>query len=471
MHGALLEARPCLGVDAAMTVQPEIAVSNLFLDLENPRLAEGQQNQLETLRAMLTAEGPKTLALTESIANEGLSPMERLLVMPAEQDANRFVVLEGNRRLTALKILAAPALADGVLTPAQRQRLQKWSAEYRKRGEVERVECVIFTTREEANPWIERRHRGDQGGVGIVRWGATEAARFDARRSGKRRPELQVLDYVARHAGLDTATREKLHDVSITNLDRLVADKAVRDKLGLQIDDEGRVLSQYPEKETLKGLVRIIQDLARDKIKVANIYTAKDRQKYLGTFKSSELPTASKALANPSPLIGNGGSGTQPSGGGVPTKKAVPSPKPRRTLIPATCKLNVTVARLRNIYRELRKLKLEDYPNAVAVLLRVFVELSVDEVIEKGTLMTEQQLHGSKLRDKLTKVADHLKAAGHLTEKQAKAVKKAAVDQHLLVSSVTTFHQYVHNQHFSASPTDLRAAWDNLQSFFEAVWP
>lgn len=454
-----------------MTEQREIAVSNLLLDLENPRLAEGQQNQLETLHAMLRAEGPKTLALAESIANEALSPMERLLVMPSEQDATRFVVLEGNRRLVALKILAEPTLADAVLTPAQRKKLQKWSAEYRRRGEVDRAECVVFTTREEANPWIERRHRGDQGGIGIVRWGATEAARFDARRSGKRRPELQVLDYVAQHAELDTATREKLHDVRITNLKRLVADKAVRDKLGLQIDDEGRVLSRYPEKEILKGLTRIVHDLAHDKIKVSDIYTAKDRQKYLGGFKPSELPTPSKALATPGPLIGDGGVGPQPSGTGVPTKKAAPSPKPRAALIPATCKLNVTVAKLRNIYRELRKLKLEDYPNAVAVLLRVFAELSADEVIEKRKLMTEQQLQGSKLRIKLTAVADHLKGAGRLTDKQVKAVKKAAVDQHLLVSSVTTFHQYVHNQHFSASPTDLRAAWDNLQFFFEAIWP
>jgi len=454
-----------------MTEQREIAVTNLLLDLENPRLAEGQQSQIETLHAMLTAEGPKTLALAESIANEGVSPMERLLVMPSEQDANRFVVLEGNRRLTALKILAEPAMADSVLTPAQRKRLQKWSIEYRKHGEVERVECVIFSTREEANPWVERRHRGDQGGVGTVRWGATEAARFDARRSGKRRPELQVLDYVAQHAELDTATREKLHDASITNLKRLVADKAVRDRLGLQIDDEGRVLSRYPEKETLKGLVRIVQDLAHDKIKVADIYTAKDRQQYLGRFKTSELPTASKALPTPGPLIGDGGLGVRPVGGVVSTKKAVPSPKLRATLIPTACKLNVTVAKLRNIYRELRKLKIEDYPNAVAVLMRVFVELSVDEVIEKGKLMTEQELQGSKLRHKLTKVAEHLKAAGSLSDKQVKAVKKAAVDQHLLVSSVTTFHQYVHNQHFSASPTDLRAAWDNLQPFFEAIWP
>lgn len=454
-----------------MTVQKEIPVIDLLLDLENPRLAQGQQNQTEALHAMLRAEGPKTLALTESISNEGVSPGERLLVMPAEEDAGRFVVLEGNRRLAAMKILADPSLATIVLTLAQQKNLAKWSTEYKKRGEPKSVECVVFTSREEANPWIKRRHQGEQGGVGIVPWGAIEAARFAARRSGKVGPELQVLDFVAQHGQLDVATREKLHNLPITSLDRLLADKAVRDKLGLSIDSDGRVLTNYPAKETLKGLSRIIGDLADGKIKVGDIYTAKHRQDYLNKFKGTELPTPSKEFPTPVPLSGGGTESlpTTPSGPGK--KPAAPAPKPRATLIPNTCKLSVTVAKIGNIYRELKRLRLEDYPNAVSVLLRVFLELSTDAVIEKNKLMTDQQLSGSKLRDKLLTVADNLKSQGKLNEQQVKAVKKAAADQHLIQSSVITFHQYVHNQSFSASPTDLRTAWDNLQFLFEAIWP
>jgi hypothetical protein len=455
-----------------MTAQKEILVSDLRLDVANPRLAQGQQNWTEALHAMLRAEGPKTLALTESISAEGVSPGERLLVVPSEQDAGRFIVLEGNRRLVALTILTDPTLATAALTSAQQKNVAKWSTEYKKRGEVKAVECVVFTSREEANPWIERRHQGEQGGVGIVPWGATEAARFAARRSGKVGPELQVLDFVAQHGQLDEATREKLHNVSITNLDRLIADKAVRDNLGLSIDSEGRVLTKYPVKETLKGLSRIISDLANGKIKVGDIYTAKHRQDYLNKFKSTDLPTPSKELPTPVPLTGGGGIETPPTTSPVPGKKpAAPPPKPRATLIPITCKLSVTVAKIGNIYRELKRLKLEDYPNAVSVLLRVFLELSADAVIDKSKVMTDRQLSGSKLRDKLVLVADYLKSQGKLSEEQVKTVKKAAADQHLIYASVTTFNQYVHNQSFSASPTDLRTAWDNLQFLFESIWP
>ncbi len=453
-----------------MLEQSDLKVTNLMLDTENPRLAEGQRSQPETILAMLRAEGPKTLALAKSISEEGLSPMERLLVMPAPADPMRFIVLEGNRRLTALRMLGEPAVAEAELSPAQLRNLRKWSAAYRERGEIETVSCVVFDSRSEANVWIDRRHRGDQGGVGVVRWGATESARFDARRTGKRALELQVLDYVSEHGNLDADTRDKLHNVSITNLKRLVRDKEVRSALGLQLGDDGRVWTHFPEGEVLKGLARIVRDLAHEKIKVADIYTATDRSAYLRQFKRTELPSPAKALSTPHPLIGDT-TDSESDEGDTGRRKGAKTPRARPTLIPITCSCDVSVAKLRNIYGELRRLKLEQFPNAISVLLRVFLELSVDHAITSSRLMNERQAEGSKLRDKLTKVADHFATERRLTRRQATAAKKVANDQHIIGGNVTTFHQYVHNQELAASPTDLRTAWDNLQPFFEALWP
>jgi hypothetical protein len=44
----------------------------------------------------------KLAILAESIAEDGLNPMDRLLVMKSERKG-KFVVLEGNRRTLALK--------------------------------------------------------------------------------------------------------------------------------------------------------------------------------------------------------------------------------------------------------------------------------------------------------------------------------------------------------------------------------
>lgn len=452
-----------------MSERREIAVSNLLLDTQNPRLAQGQQSQLETLHAMLRAEGPKTLALAESIAHEGLSLVERLIVTPAPDQPKRYIVLEGNRRLTALRILSEPALAAPVLTSALMKKLTRWSADYRNRGEIARVECVVFENRDASSAWIERRHRGDQAGLGIVRWGATEAARFDARKpGGKYLPELQVLDFFFQHADIDDDTKQRLDKVSISNLERLISDKVVRQMIGLTVR-KGRVEALFPTEEVLKPLTRIMHDLAHEKVKVGHIYDADDRLAYVKSFKVGEMPKPSAALDDAEPLLPDVAPAPTRSSGGTSDKTSKP-PKPRTILIPGTCALKITVARLVDIARELRKLKLDDYPNAIGVLFRVFIELSVDEVVEKNKLMTVQQADNAKLRDKLTLVADHLQSQNLLTAQQARAVKKAATDQHLLHSSITTFHQYVHNKHFTPSPSDLRAAWDNLQLFIEAIW-
>lgn len=446
----------------------DVKVTSLMLDLENPRLPIGARSQSEAIHAMLRAEGPKTLALAKSIAVEGLSPIDRLLAMPVSGENNRFIVLEGNRRLTAITILDEPALADAVLKAGQMKNLKKWSVEYRSRSGVKMVPVAVFDSRKEADIWIERRHRGHQGGVGVVPWGATESARFDARRHGKSSPELQILDFVSEHADMEESIRDKLHNVSITNLKRLISDRDVRKALGIDLSPDGRVSQRFPDKEVLKGLVKIIQDLAHEDIKVADIYTAKDRKKYVEAFAPHELPSATKALPSAVPLIGKAASDTsRPSG----VRQVSRIPKKRATLIPSTCNCNVQGSKLQNIYVELRRLKLEDYPNAISVLFRVFLELSVDALIEKHELMTEPQAANSKLRDKLTKVADYLEKANALSEKEAKAAKKVANDHHITGGNVTTLHQYVHNKDLAASPTDLRIAWDNLQRLFESIWP
>jgi hypothetical protein len=453
-----------------MIKKVDAKVTNLLLDTENPRLTEGQRSQAETIHAILRAEGPKTLALAQTIANEGLSPMERLIVIAAPSDPGFFVVLEGNRRVTALKMLAEPAVAEAVLKPVQLKNLRKWSAAYGKRGEIVTAECVLFPTREDADVWIERRHRGDQGGVGVVRWGATESARFDARRTGKRSPELQVLDFVAERGNLDQATRDKLHDVSITNLKRLIRDESVRDVIGITLSPDGQVSTALPEQEALKGLTRIVGDLANERLKVSEIYEAKNRKDYLSRFRKSELPSRGAVKSSSRPLMGP--SSAEDSGGGAAAggKRYTKVPRPRATLVPGTCACAVRGAKLVNIYSELRRLRLEDFPNSAGVLFRVFLELSVDAVIEQQKLMSESQARGSKLRDKISKVADHLASSGKLSDKQVRAVKKTASSQHFISGSVTTLHEYVHNTNFSPSPADLRAAWDNSQVFLEAIW-
>lgn len=85
------------------------AVSGLFLDERNPRFREQINGQDEAVTALLLDAADKLVILAQDIATEGsLNPTELPVVV--EEDGE-LVVIEGNRRLAALKLLRNPDLA------------------------------------------------------------------------------------------------------------------------------------------------------------------------------------------------------------------------------------------------------------------------------------------------------------------------------------------------------------------------
>ena len=85
-----------------------IAPSNLLVDAANPRLSQPNEGQREAMRALAKLMSRKTLTLAKDIVENGLNPADLSIVMPAHDSENRYVVLEGNRRLVTLKALENP---------------------------------------------------------------------------------------------------------------------------------------------------------------------------------------------------------------------------------------------------------------------------------------------------------------------------------------------------------------------------
>src|SRR5436189_215030 len=86
------------------SIQP----SNLLIDAENPRLPQPNTGQREAHRALAEHQQHKLLNLAKDIVRSGLDPSNLPIVTPANDDLKRYVVLEGNRRLVALKALENP---------------------------------------------------------------------------------------------------------------------------------------------------------------------------------------------------------------------------------------------------------------------------------------------------------------------------------------------------------------------------
>lgn len=451
-----------------MSESKSIPLANLLLDVVNPRFETEQDNQRDAIRRMAEDQGEKLLNLAEDIVEHGLDPSSLTIAMPSETGANRHVVLEGNRRLVALKLLQQPDLASGVWAGNRFQRLKELSSAFKPR-QLREVPVIVVPDREAASHWIVLRHRGEQGGRGIVSWDGMAVARYEQRRGGGRTaPALKVVDFVREKGTLDQDTLDRLPDIPLTTLQRLLNDPAAREQLGIDLSN-GQIVTTLPDQEVLKGLSRVVRDAAHGDLKVSTIETKKHRAEYLKTFKAGDLPSK---RAKPGDAREVGATGAAPLPSDRPTTRR--SPRKRSVLVPHGCALNITLPKARDIYSELRRLRVDEYPNAIGVLFRVFLELSVDQYLIAKRIVTKAQLANPRdypLSRKVIKAADHLQSGGVLSKQELIGARRAAAKDHFLAASIETLHAYVHDADFAPGPSDLKTGWDSLERFFKALWP
>lgn len=166
-----------------------LPVARLNFDRNNPRfppkIAQGPVEDL--LQRFVRDE--RLLEIIESIGNHGFFPGEPLLVVP-EGDSD-YRVVEGNRRLAALKLLIRE-----LAPPSGRKSIEDAvnAAKYRPK----KVPCLIFDDENEILRYLGFRHI-----TGIKAWSALQKARYAARMYDKYRklPEDEGLRLLARETG------------------------------------------------------------------------------------------------------------------------------------------------------------------------------------------------------------------------------------------------------------------------------
>jgi hypothetical protein len=446
----------------------EIEVERLLFDVKNPR-HDILSDQTETLREIIIDQKDKLLKLAKDMVDSGINPSELPIIMPSEDYSDKFIVLEGNRRLAVLQLLSDPAMAALGYDSKDVNKFKAYGEKY-SNNPIESLNCVVFVQRDEANHWIELKHTGENEGRGVVAWGAKEKARFSELR-GKPSPAFQVLEFVRKNASLNKEDLEYLKKPNISSIKRLVSDPDVREALGIDITD-GYVNTNLPPGEIINGLTKLVMDIATQRKTVDDIRHKEDRAGYISEFEEEDLPDVN---ANPfetwrlqsqtspvTPRVASSKASSTTLG-----KKSVPLSTSRKRLIPSSCVLKVKNApRINKIYKELRGLEIDDFENSGAVMFRVFLELSLEEYARRKQIPFDEY---TSLAVMLQKVADYMKANNFMTPSELKPIRVAYSSKDSLFSS-DTLHAYVHNPDFAPKSKDLKITWDGFEKFFKAMW-
>lgn len=141
-------------------------VSQLLLDPENPRLPHFASPPTQDELLELIVKRYTVSELIESFAINGYFEEEPLVAVP--ESPRRYVVVEGNRRLAALKLIHDRTRASSLrisIPPITKKRL----------AELERVPVRVHKTRSEVLPFLGYRHI-----TGVMPWDSYSKARYVA---------------------------------------------------------------------------------------------------------------------------------------------------------------------------------------------------------------------------------------------------------------------------------------------------
>lgn len=448
-----------------MAVHSEVylEVNQILLDPINPR-HDPLQPQVELIKAMIDNQKEKVVKLAEDIIMSGLNPSDVITLIPHDSEKNMYIVVEGNRRITALKLLNSPSLCHDV---ALRRKFELLHQTYTK-NPISTIKCILYPDRDSAKHWISLKHTGQNAGVGTVSWDSKEVKRFQAQGQNKKESiGLQVMSFILKNLVLDEQSANIIRNMPITTAERLLGDPSVRKALGLNIED-GILVSTLNVEITAKSLYNLIAPIATGEKKVTDVYYKEDRKKYLESFGTppSEMPEnlAKKSWPLAEPPKPTVQKSSPPS---TPKQRSKPLTTSRKYVIPSGCGIKIGTPRINSIYLELKnELRVDDVPNACAVLLRVFLEVSVDDFNVRKKVGAHQN---DDLCKKLQKLADYMEKQGILTKHELKAVRKAANLQHGLFST-NTLNAYVHNPSIHPRPNELKLTWDEMEVFVKKLW-
>lgn len=387
----------------------EFTPAELLLDVTNPRF-EPTANQRDAINGLL-ADRDKMLALAGDIVEKNmLNPAESPIVV--EENGSK-VVVEGNRRLACLKVLMNPDLADDARTRSAFEKLAV------KGTGPDRIEVWLAPSREAARPWIELRHTGQNGGVGVNPWTTEQQHRFDRRRGTQADRALTFTDGVASAFTGDKEVLDALQAAksrAVTTVGRVVADPDLRGAFGFDLVG-GELLFLHDRAAMRQALLRLLRDLANNP--VGTFMGKGDRRDYYQKIASADLPDKDSRL---------------------------PQAMPAAELPTDPTELDGHEAQAVNI---------DDAPHVSAVMLRVILEL----VLTEAGGRYGWHLESDKLHQKVTKTIKELDPDCDSSSKCNKKLQPAYVAGNVGRGGVAIvdLNQAVHNFDKIASPADVRA--------------
>ncbi len=467
---------------------PSLPIPLLLLDTTNARIRAGL-DQADCIERILR-KSAQIVELARHIAQHGLSTIP---ILVSKDENGNWIVRDGNRRVSALKLLLNPELCQ---KEGLRQQFRSISETYKIPGTVD---CLACDNEQTMVAEILLRHSGTQAGVGQLTWDTYPRTAFmmQHNRSDPNRRVGQLLIW-AELQGIEIDD-----NFPVTNLTRFLSTDNLS-RLGFDVSTDELQL-RLDEKTCVKVAQKIVTDFGVLKKSVNDVFTFDQQKAYIEEIEKScglvvpvvtkdgdqrtepgdkQRPQEGTQAGRGNTGGGNGtagktedgpqerpGAGTADNPGTAsPTGGRGTKPKPQwdrlklfsRGTYPG--RIDDEHWKVRNVVSDLCKLKTEDTTLAVAVLLRVLIEMSTHHYLELAGKVPE-----NKLQRDLNTAVQHMCDSGKISEPQRDVILSHARTENDLLS-ITTLQRFVHKPEYHPDRQTLHTLWDHICPFIVNCW-
>jgi hypothetical protein len=468
----------------------QIDIPSISLDVKNFRHGE-VTTEREAIQLLLADEKTHKVAeLAADIVDMGMmDPSSSLIVMKDPVNVNHYIALEGNRRITALKTLINPELANGCPTLGSFKAL---SSKFMLLG-INTIECFVVNDRKEASPWIKRKHYNAMGGKGVMPWNAIATARSDA--SEGRAPRwMTALDLIKKYNEQTTTLQDSISSKT-TTVERVLASSYMSSILGITFKN-GSVISENNNGEAAAKLLEsMFIDMGKNNFTEPTVTTAKLQGDFINNFvhlnvkkkdtyqnNNSEKPLSGYSsnslfgnLAGHTGSVSNSGVNEQKissiplTGKQSSTQRSIPV---RSRKILAQKGLRITNDALNKLYHELMKLNVTTSPHVGAAMVRIFVEKATMVFLYEMKVNCKNPngwiSYENKLREKIAAVLNVIdEKKSNMKLNYARDAANSVRDK---LHTLDYLNRAIHDHTTLPSPTEIIDIWDRYHPYFDELF-
>ncbi|MCI5118443.1 MAG: hypothetical protein D3913_10895 [Candidatus Electrothrix sp. LOE1_4_5] len=439
------------------------------LDKQNPRLPEDMLNKSQSSMIHYMIDKFRIIDIAKSIAKNGFFINE----FPIVTKENRyFVVVEGNRRLTALKLLRNPDLA-----PPRKRATYARLAENIDIANYEKLKFYIAPSKEAVAPILIARHGSEM----TSGWQRIMKMRFLAGDVLKGIDHEEIAERYSvptsevKTAAITILLREMIRfsDISDTEKDvylsenfqtstltRFVQAKAFMDRTGLSLVG-AKLCYSLPEEEFKALIFKICQDINNDRVK--SHIAGPDRKDYLNEVLDSVLSGKTEEnefVADPVP---------EPAEKKEPRKPRTRK-KPER-LIPESMNYQTGNQKLNDLIKEGQKMTVGSYVYSGGLLLRTILDLTVQRLYDINDKLDETKKQNGRTHDLSKRLKDIYNRHGDWLPDQAtcKKLERFTSGGNNAYIHLDTLNDYVHGEYGRPTKDDLRSFWSQISPLVDLI--